>query len=59
MPGAFLLFPNLGNLRDNDRDLYKILKSKQVEILRKEIKYIYSQCWSPREAYPSILSPLI
>ena len=51
---------NLGNLRDNDYDLYKILRSKQAEVLRQEIKKgRCPQCWTPCEAYPSILSNLI
>lgn len=51
---------NLGNLRDNDYDLRKILKSKQADILRQNIKKgMCPQCWTPCEAYQMILSSLV
>lgn len=51
---------NLGNLRDNDYDLYKILKSKKAETLREKIKKgLCPQCWTPCEAYQMILASLL
>lgn len=50
----------IGNLRDSDYDLNRILGSKEAEIIREEIKSGQCpQCWSPCEAYPMILASLI
>lgn len=50
---------SLGNLKDNDYNLYKILNSRQAEILRQAIKKnICPQCWTPCEAYQIILANL-
>lgn len=51
---------NLGNLRDNDYDLNRMLVSKQADILREEIKkHRCPQCWTPCEAYQMILGSLL
>jgi sulfatase maturation enzyme AslB (radical SAM superfamily) len=51
---------NLGNLRDNDYDLNKMLKSKQADILREDIgKHACPQCWTPCEAYQMILASFL
>lgn len=51
---------NLGNLRDNDYDLNKMLVSKQADTLREEIsKHRCPQCWTPCEAYQMILGSLL
>ena len=51
---------NLGNLRDNGYNLYKVLKSEQAKVLRQEIKkHICPQCWTPCEAYQMILASFL
>jgi len=50
---------NLGSLRENDYDINKIVNSKQVLALRKEIEMgNCPNCWTPCEAYQMILASL-
>jgi len=49
----------LGNLRDHDLDLRALLETARVARLRKEIRRGQCpQCWTPCEAYPTILANL-
>jgi len=49
----------LGNLRDNDYDLLKILTNKDAVLLNKKIRNgKCPHCWTPCEAYQNILSNL-
>jgi len=49
----------MGNLRENDYDLLKILSNKDAVFLYEKIKDgKCPQCWTPCEAYQSILSNL-
>jgi len=50
----------LGNLRENDYDLKKILNSKKAkEIKRKTINLECPNCWTPCEAHQLIISNLL
>ena len=50
----------LGNLRDADFDLGRIWRSAAAEVLQKEIwNYKCPQCWTPCEAYQSIMGNLL
>jgi MoaA/NifB/PqqE/SkfB family radical SAM enzyme len=50
----------LGNLRDADFDLGRIWRSPAAEALQKEIwNYKCPQCWTPCEAYQSIMGNLL
>jgi len=49
----------LGNLRENDFDLLKILSNEKSVLLNKKIRNgKCPQCWTPCEAYQNILSNL-
>jgi MoaA/NifB/PqqE/SkfB family radical SAM enzyme len=48
---------NLGNLRDNDYDLKKVLTSEKAKKVKEEIiKENCPQCWTPCEAHQMIVS---
>jgi MoaA/NifB/PqqE/SkfB family radical SAM enzyme len=50
----------LGNLRDADFDLGRIWRSAAAQALQKEIwNYKCPQCWTPCEAYQSIMGNLL
>jgi len=50
----------LGNLRENDYDLFRIWNSENGRRLQKEIwEFQCPQCWTPCEAYQSILGSLL
>ncbi len=46
----------LGSLRDSNYDLMKILNSKSIDIIKKDVKNLNCpNCWTPCEAYQMIL----
>jgi len=50
----------IGTLKNNNYGLYKMLKSKEAESLRQEIREgRCPQCWTPCEAYQMILASLL
>jgi hypothetical protein len=50
----------LGNLRNADFDLGRIWRSAEARTLQKEIwDYKCPQCWTPCEAYQSIMGNLL
>jgi RNase P subunit RPR2 len=49
----------MGNLRENDYDLLKIISNEKATDLHEKIKNGQCpQCWTPCEAYQNILSNL-
>ncbi|MBU5678921.1 MAG: radical SAM protein [Candidatus Aenigmarchaeota archaeon] len=51
---------NIGNLRENNYDLRKILKSKKVkDIKEKTIRLKCPNCWTPCEAHQLIVSNIL
>jgi MoaA/NifB/PqqE/SkfB family radical SAM enzyme len=52
-----ILEQKIGNLRDYQYDIQKLLKSKSAQKLRQIIETC-RKCWTPCEAYPTILAHL-
>ncbi|NWF87663.1 radical SAM protein [Candidatus Bathyarchaeota archaeon] len=53
-----ILQNKLGNLRDHQYDLLKLLKSENAMKLKQTVEAC-RKCWTPCEAYPSILTNLV
>jgi len=50
----------LGNLRENDYDLNKILSSEKIRMLKMKIRCLKCpNCWTPCEAYQTIMGNLL
>jgi MoaA/NifB/PqqE/SkfB family radical SAM enzyme len=54
---CIILGREIGNLRNYNYDVYELLKSKNALKIKNEIENC-SSCWTPCEAYPSILTHL-
>lgn len=54
---CIILERKIGNLRNYQYDVYKLLKSKNAPKVKHEVD-VCDKCWTPCEAYPSILTHL-
>jgi MoaA/NifB/PqqE/SkfB family radical SAM enzyme len=54
---CIILEHKIGNLRNYQYDIYKLLKSESALKAKREVE-VCKKCWTPCEAYPSILTHL-
>jgi len=54
---CIILEHKIGNLRNYQYDMHKLLKSENAIKVKREVE-ICKKCWTPCEAYPSILTHL-